>query len=220
MGTNIVDVFDLYAKQYDKWFETIEGKALFKTEVEAVRLIIKDLRKPFLEVGAGTGRFAKELGIEFGIDPSSEALEIAKQRGIKVRKAKGEDLPFKDETFGAVFILFTLCFVDNPLMVLAEAKRALKKDGGLIVGIINRESRPWGQLYIRKKAESHPIYRHASFFGINEVAEMIGKTGMAIEKYSSALCPLPSEKPYKEGVRNGLIEGSGFVCILARKLKC
>ncbi|MBI5025481.1 MAG: class I SAM-dependent methyltransferase [Nitrospirae bacterium] len=217
MKQGATEAFDLYAEDYDRWFDSSEGKVLFEMEVEAVKLLMKDIEKPFLEIGVGTGRFAKELGIEFGIDPSPSVLEIAKKRGIKVKKAKGEKLPFKNESFGTVFLLFTLCFVDDPERVFSEAKRVLKKGGGLIVGIINRESL-WGQLYMKKKAEGHPIYRYAHFYSADEVAEMIEKTGLAVEKYSSTLCQPPSETPHKEAVCKGLVEGAGFVCILVRKI--
>ena len=214
----IVDAFDHYAEDYDKWFDTPEGKVLFGMEVDALRLLMKDLKKPSLEIGVGTGRFAKELGIDFGIDPSSKMLEMAKKRGIKVEEAKGGMLPFKEESFGAVFILFTLCFVKDPEIVLFEAKRVLKIGGRLIVGIINRES-PWGQLYLKKKANGHPLYGLATFYNIFEVLKMIEKTGMAVEAYSSTLCQHPSEIPNEKSVHNELIENAGFVCILYRKTR-
>jgi ubiquinone/menaquinone biosynthesis C-methylase UbiE len=215
--SNASETFDLYAEDYDRWFDTPEGKVLFAVEVKAVKLVIKDLEKPFLEIGVGTGRFAEQLGIEIGIDTSSNVLEIAKKRGIKVERAKGESLPFKNESFGAVFLFFTLCFVEEPEMVLSEAKRVLKTGGGLIVGIINRES-PWGKLYLKKKGEKHPIYKYARFYSINEVAGMVEKAGMVIEAYSSTLCQPPSQVPYEKSVHNELIENAGFVCILARKI--
>lgn len=62
-----------------------------------------------------------------------------------------------------------------------------------------------------------PIYKYARFCSIGEVVEMLENTGFAVRAYSSALCQPPSEMPYKEDVHNKLIEGAGFVCILARK---
>ncbi len=32
---SVVEAFDHYAEDYEKWFDTPEGKVLFKTEVEA-----------------------------------------------------------------------------------------------------------------------------------------------------------------------------------------
>ncbi|MCL4475846.1 MAG: class I SAM-dependent methyltransferase [Nitrospirae bacterium] len=156
------------------------------------------------------------MGIDFGIDPPHIMLERAMKRGINVKKAKGEELPFEDESFGAVFLLFTLCFVKNPPKVLSETKRVLSKGGGLIVGFINRDSL-WGQLYMKKKAEGHLIYRYARFYSVDGVSTMLEKAAMKVEAYSSTLCQPPSENPYKEAVHHELVEGAGFVCILARK---
>ncbi|MEW6108902.1 MAG: class I SAM-dependent methyltransferase [Nitrospirota bacterium] len=211
-----VEAFTQYAADYDQWFDSPEGRILFQIEVGAVRLLMKGLEHPFLEVGVGTGRFAYELGIDFGIDPSARALEIAKKRGIKVKNAKGEKLPFEDGCFGSVFLLFTLCFVDDPLMVLSEVRRVLKKGGSLIVGFINKDS-AWGKLYAKKGKEGHPIYRHARFYSFNEVKKMIRNSSMEVEACSSTLFQSPSDRPYMEPALKGLIPGAGFVCIRSRK---
>lgn len=213
---DVVNAFDLYAEDYDRWFDTEEGRAIFKMELEAVRFLIKDIEHPFLEIGVGSGRFAKELGIDLGIDPSTRLLDIAKSRGIKVKRASGEKLSFGDESFGGVFILFTLCFVEYPEGVLSESRRVMEKGGGLIIGIINRES-PWGELYMKKGKEGHPIYKHARFYSTDEATKMVEKENMKIEGYSSTLCQPPSERPYKEIVHHKAIDDAGFVCILARK---
>lgn len=213
---NVAKAFNGYANEYDRWFETLEGRVLFEMEVEAVRLLMKGLEKPFLEIGVGTGRFAKELGIDFGIDPSHMMLERAMKRGIKVKKAEGEKLPFKENSFGGVFIVFTLCFVDEPGKVLSEAKRVLKHGGGLIVGIINRES-TWGSLYMKKGDEGHPIYKHARFYNAGEVTEMLKKTGFTVDAYSSTLCQPPSAQAFKEDAHAALLKEAGFICIRASK---
>ena len=213
---NGVTAFSLYAEDYDRWFDTSAGRNLFKSEVNAVQILMKNIAPPFLEVGVGTGRFAKALGISCGVDPSEAMIEIASQRGITVEKAFGEDLPFSDDIFGGVFILFTLCFVAKPDVVVSEAVRVLKPGGGLIIGIINRES-PWGRLYLQKKMQDHPIYKYANFYSIDEVEKMLGKTGISIEGYSSTLCRPPSDSPIQETARNQFVDQAGFLCILARK---
>ncbi|MEW6715420.1 MAG: methyltransferase domain-containing protein [Nitrospirota bacterium] len=205
--SSVVDAFDSLAEEYDKWFDSDIGKVLFKLEADAIRLLMKGLEHPFLEIGVGTGRFAEALGIDYGIDLSQEVLKMAEKRGIKVRLASGEKLPFEAESFGGVFILFTLCFVNEPQKVISEARRVLKPEGGLIIGLINRES-SLGASYLKKQAEGHPIYRYARFYNVNEVREMIEKAGLSTDSYSSTLCKPPSKKP---------LNNAGFVCIKAKK---
>jgi ubiquinone/menaquinone biosynthesis C-methylase UbiE len=176
-----------------------------------------NLEHPFLEIGVGTGRFAKELRIDEGIDPSEQALAFARKRGIKAQRAAGEDIPFLDASFGAVFILFTLCFVESPGKALSEAARALKPGGCAIIGIINRES-AWGALYMRKKAEGHPIYRHARFYSAAELSAMLKTVGLNIEASVSTLFQPPSNMPYREEAQPGLFKDAGFICIRARKV--
>lgn len=208
--------FDAHIEEYDKWFDSAEGRAFVASEVGVVRLLMTNLEHPFLEIGVGTGRFAKELGIDAGIDPSEQALTLAKKRGIKAQRATGEDIPFADASFGAVFVLFTLCFVETPGKVLSEAARVLKPGGCLVVGIINRES-AWGGLYTRKKSEGHPIYRHALFYSAAEFSAMLKTAGLQVESAASSLFQPPSNNPYREEAHPGPAKDAGFICIRARK---
>lgn len=214
--SDAINAFSRLAAEYDRWFDSPQGTVISQMELEAVRILIKDFKKPFLEIGVGSGRFAKELEIEFGVDPSPKLLDMALKRGIKVKEAQGEKLPFDDAYFGAVFILFTLCFVENPLMVLSEARRVLNKDGCLIVGFINKES-AWGKRYAEKGKEGHPIYRYARFYSINEIIKIIKSSSMQVEAFSSALFQSPSDRPHIKRARKGLIPGAGFLCILSKK---
>ncbi len=212
------EAFSLYAEDYDRWFDSPEGQALFELEVKAVRLLMKDMSPPLLEIGVGSGRFAAALGIRYGVEPAEALLEMAKKRGVNVEKAFGEKLPFQNGIFGGVFILFTLCFVKEPAIVLSEAKRVLRNGGGLIIGFINRES-PWGELYMKKKAEDHSAYKHASFFSVEEMLKLISRGEFIHEASSSALTQPPSVSPREQGVRESIMSNSGFICILARKEK-
>jgi ubiquinone/menaquinone biosynthesis C-methylase UbiE len=213
---NVAESFSIYAVDYDRWFDDPRGRMLFELEVKAIRTLMKGLSPPFLEVGVGSGRFAAALGIRYGVDPAEALLEMAIKRGVKAERAFGEKLPFPNGIFGGVFILFTLCFVDEPRKVIAEAKRVLKKGGGLILGIINRES-SWGKLYQTKAAEGHPLYKHARFYSPKEVLTLLQAAELKVEAFSSILCLPPSGSIHEEPAHDRLIEDAGLVCIGARK---
>lgn len=210
------EAFSLYAEDYDRWFDEPKGRILFELEIKAIRLLMKDLMPPFLEIGVGSGRFAVALGIQYGIEPADALLRMAQERGIHAERSFGEKLPYPDAFFEGVFILCTLCFVKEPGKVIEEAKRVLKHDGALIIGIINKESK-WGKLYQKKKAEGHPIYKYAHFYSIDEVETLIRDSRLIVEAYSSSLCQPTSDIPHAETVHNRLVENAGFVCIRARK---
>jgi ubiquinone/menaquinone biosynthesis C-methylase UbiE len=214
--SNASKAFDAHAADYDKWFESAVGRAIFASEVGAIRLLMTKLEHPFLEIGVGTGRFAKELAVDAGIDPSEQALAFARKRGVEAQKATGENIPFADASFGAVFVLFTLCFAEAPEKVLSEAARVLKPGGCVLVGIINRES-AWGSLYMQKKAEGHPLYSHARFYSTTELSAMLKTAGLNIDAAASSLFQPPSDNPYREEARPGLSEDAGFICVRARK---
>ena len=211
-------VFNNFAERYDKWYEKPFGKSAFNLEKACVLSLCKNLRKPFLEIGVGTGRFAEALKIEFGIDSSVSVLKLADKRGIAVIRGKGERLPFPDKSFGAIFIIVTLCFVDNPLMVLKESSRVLKDEGAVILGLILRES-PWAGFYMRKGVAGNVFYKVARFYSLKEFEEMLGKADLRVVDACSTIFQSPTEKPLRfESPRKGLYENAGFVAVKAEKL--
>ncbi len=210
-----MNVFDRFAEKYDEWYEKPFGRSAYKLEAECIRKLIKG-DGIFLEVGVGTGRFARELNIKFGLDPSFEMLKIAKERGIRTVLGKAESLPFKDKTFDAVFIIVSICFIDEPESALKEAKRVLKDNGYLVLGLILKDS-VWAEYYMKKAEEGHPIYRHARFYSFKEIKRLLERNEFKIDAVLSTLI----EEPHDEGeVKNRRIEEgfsklSGFTCIRA-----
>ena len=180
-------IFDREAARYDAWFDSPDGRVLFRTEVDAVRRLLVGLPGPWLEVGVGTGRFAEALGVPFGVDPARGALHLARRRGIRVALAQGEALPFPDRRFGAVLLIVTLCFAE-PHGLLVEIRRVLSPAGGLIVADILRDS-PWGHRYLRLKEADHPFYRHATFYGFEELEHLLAEAGLVTRRVSSAITP-------------------------------
>jgi SAM-dependent methyltransferase len=210
-----IHVFDSLASDYDAWFEK-EGRLMFASEVEALRQVLPLLPKPWIEVGVGSGRFAKALGTDIGLDPSSKLLEIAGYRGVGVFLGRGEEMPFKDGVFGTIFFVVTLCFVDSPRKTLGEAARLLRSGGKVVLGMVLRES-PWGQLYHAEKQRGHRFYSHAMFYDYDEIDMFLRQTGFTIEKVISTLFQSPGGVNHIELPRQGFSADAGFTVILASK---
>lgn len=211
-----VTIFEGLAQRYNGWYEGDVGRVLFPMEVECLRPLLSGLPKPHLEVGIGTGRFAEALDMEVGLDPARSMLRLARQRGFSVVQGVGEHLPFPDEIFGAVLLVVTLCFVDDPLSVLRESARVVRPGGAVILGLILRES-PWAEVYLEKGRRGHPFYAVAHFYRLEEVEEMLKSAGLQIRRYRSALCQAPTEVPSPGPPLEGYIPEAGFTCLLASK---
>lgn len=90
-----------------------------------------------LDVGCGTGRLSvalaeKEGARVWGVDPSPEMLEVSRGKGVHVKQAQAELLPFKDGWFEAVVFHLVVHLVDRPA-AFAEARRVLAPGGRLAV---------------------------------------------------------------------------------------
>ncbi|MEW6047334.1 MAG: class I SAM-dependent methyltransferase, partial [Bacillota bacterium] len=101
---------------------------LFEMELQAVRLALEGLPRPFLEIGAGSGRFTEALALEVGVDPARAALDVFARRlkdrpqaDVQLVQATGEALPFADASFGAGLLVVTLCFAGDPPRLIQEA---------------------------------------------------------------------------------------------------
>ncbi|WP_044110838.1 class I SAM-dependent methyltransferase [Mycobacterium canetti] len=115
------------AAAYDAWYDSPTGRPILATEVAALRPLIEVFAQPRLEIGVGTGRFADLLGVRFGLDPSRDALMLARRRGVLVANAVGEAVPFVSRHFGAVLIAFTLARYD-----IEAAHDGIQADAGFV----------------------------------------------------------------------------------------
>ncbi|MCD6257192.1 class I SAM-dependent methyltransferase [Candidatus Aerophobetes bacterium] len=211
-------VFDKLYLRYDEWFDTFPGREIFELELECLKNSLKEVPKPWLEVGIGTGRFAKALGVDFGVDPSIEMLKVALKRNLKVTKATAEHLPFGERSFGGVIMVVTLCFLDNSLEALRESFGILRKGGILVLGIVPGKSE-WGKFYLKKKREGHPFYSVAHFYTIKESIEIAEKAGFKLEGVFSTLFEGPEDITHIKSYppKPELKEEAGFACIKMRK---
>jgi len=84
-------------------------------------------------------------------------LKFASAYGIKIVRAVGEHLPFKDEAFDFTLLTVTICFLDSPKEAILEARRVLRRRGELAVCIVPRDS-SWGKEYMKKGEAGHTFY--------------------------------------------------------------
>ena len=202
------EAFDANAVRYDQWFE--RHHIAYLSELLALRAFVPCGGRG-LEIGVGGGRFAAPLGIATGVDPAPAMLALAAGRGVAAVRGYAEALPFAAHSFDHALVVTTLCFVDSPSRLLAEARRVLRPGGRLVIGFIDRAS-PLGRDYLARSAES-TFYRDAKFHSAEEVGVLLESAGFTIEAWAQTL--ICAEPAVIEPVRPGYGEGS-FVVVAAR----
>ena len=122
----------------------------FLKDAAAIRLAdrLELMRRHFdlcLDIGAHDGRLAQhfaalgKIGHIIHTDPAVGFAFASKQHGSGVVHALG-DLPYKPESFDAVFSCLSLHWVDDLPGLMMQARRLLKPDGLLLVSLLGGNS--------------------------------------------------------------------------------
>ncbi len=202
-------VFEAETPRYEQWFP--DHAAAYSAEMAALYELMPTPGFA-LEVGVGTGRFAAPLGVAVGIDPAVAMLAEARARGILCVRGTAEALPFRDGAFDHVLIVTTICFVDDPRRMLAEARRVLRPDGAAVIGFIDRAT-PLGQFYLDHREKS-VFYREATFFSATEVRDLLAGAGFGTCDWRQTLAGPLAEVTEREPILPGFGTGA-FVAVRA-----
>jgi ubiquinone/menaquinone biosynthesis C-methylase UbiE len=138
-----------------------------------------------LEVGSGTGRFSKALGIRSGLEPSAGMDAIAEERGIETVRGVAEEMPYQNQQFDVVLMNFCISYFENLQRAFAEAFRVLRSGGVLIVGFIDKNSL-LGKYYEGKRNKS-VFYKSANYYSVNEVEEKMKAAGFKTQEIFQTL---------------------------------
>ncbi len=211
--------FEVYADEYDQWFDSLDGQSIFQDELSCLRGLIPEVKGRWLEIGVGTGRFAEAFGIPEGVDPSEAVLKLAENRAVRTCRARAEALPFQDHTFDGLLMVMTICFLSDPQQALSECFRVLKDDGCLITGFVPADSL-WGRLYTQKARQGHRFYCVASFYTCDQIVDLAAQAGFVLETAQSCLfIPSGRLKPDSSSQEKAAAD-PGFVALKLFKTPC
>jgi len=206
-----IEPFEQYTEQYEKWF--VENEYAYHSEIRAIKEILPEFEDG-IEIGVGSGNFAKPLNIKFGVEPSYEMRKIAESKGIKVVDSVAENLPFKNDSYDLVLMVTTLCFLDDVRKAFSEIYRILKPNGSFINGFVDKNSKV-GRIY-RKNKQKSVFYRIAIFFTTEEVIKLLKETGFKRFEFRQTIFNTLNKINSVEEIKKGYGEGS-FIVVSAQK---
>lgn len=168
MAESKAEYFDKNYQNYDQWYE--DHPIEFSEQLDFISSLLPD--GSGIEIGVGTGRFASALGIEKGVDISSSMARLATERGVDAIVANAENLPFVDKEFDYSLNMVTICFLDNPLKSLIEARRVSKL---AVTVILDRECEYVSEIIKKRRG----FYRYAIFYTRDELVDLYRKAGFS-----------------------------------------
>ena len=207
------EIFNKNVDVYEAWYDNYPE--VFQSEIVAIREQLFKLPENIygIEVGLGTGRFSKALGIKEGIEPSEKMAIKAMKRGIEIMKGVAEKLPYSDYHFD--FILFvTISHLNNLKTALNEAHRVLKPKGSIIIAFLDKEQ-TIAQQYEENKYRS-TFFKNATYYSVTEVKDLLKKAKFKDLEFNQTLFGELNEIKEVQTPKEGHGEGS-FVVVKAVK---
>jgi ubiquinone/menaquinone biosynthesis C-methylase UbiE len=153
--TTISEEFDNISEIYDS-----TRQAATEAELQAFSSELSDCHT-ILDVGVGTGRFAKPLsdrGFEIvGIDLSHKMMSKARQKGVQsLILADAHNIPFKDGSFDASIIVHVLHLIPDWLKVAREMGRVTKHR---VAALLRNRQREWNNTAgVSSSSSASPVF--------------------------------------------------------------
>lgn len=138
-----------------------------------------------LDIGCGQGEYLQRLRIKnqynmqlYGVDVGGVDEERMRKQSIKFFKGDLAEAKFKDAFFDVVTINHALEHVEDPVRVLREINRILKKTGKLIIGIPNTGSATY--FLFRENSVQLDVPRHLFGYSVRNIRMLAKKTGFEV----------------------------------------
>ena len=136
-----------------------------------------------LDVGCSNGALLEYLGPEWelnGVEPSEDAANWARTRGITVLSPTIDSLP-RGHSFDVILAIDVIEHISSPMEFLVAARHLLKDDGVLVLLTGNTGSLPWRVCGNRYWYCSLP--EHVSFFCERAMRSLAARLGMLYEAH-------------------------------------
>jgi ubiquinone/menaquinone biosynthesis C-methylase UbiE len=158
--------------------------------------------KTVLDVGAGTGDFLKACKNSnwkvLGIEPSLEAREIAKKKGIHLKENLSD---IDNQKFDVITLWHVLEHVEDLKDTIKNLNFLLKPEGRIVIAVPNFKS--YDALFYKECWAAFDVPRHLWHFSQNTIQKLFCEVEMVVTKtvpmrFDSYYVSLLSEK-YKSG---------------------
>lgn len=123
------------------------------------------------------------IGSGVGIDFKVQETESAKIRTVRMQMTGS--LPFEAESFDIVTMLAVLEHLSDPIRIMSETERVLKKGGRLIMTVPSKIAKPVLEFmaFYLKIVNDNEIRDHKKYYNCEDIKSLMNQTGLIVEEH-------------------------------------
>jgi ubiquinone/menaquinone biosynthesis C-methylase UbiE len=132
---------------------------LYQNLADIVKKYVTNAKPVIIDLGVGPGLLSQELYTQIpnatiiGVDPNKKMLSLAQQNAcfdaFEGKLGSSENIPVDDGSADVVVSRFSLTYWKDPEKSFSEMFRVLKKDGCVILEVINKDFPVWRLFLIK-----------------------------------------------------------------------